>query len=314
MNNKLILKYSSIFLLLSLIFFSCKEDDYSLGTLTTPTDLVINTQIAGQSTANPYGDGSGVVTITANAKDALSYRIAYTEVSQLSAATNYVDMPAGSVSHKFTTLGNITYRVSVIAYGTGGTSTVATKDITVYAVYNVDPAIVKSLTNNSSKTWKIDPSASGHIGVGPWKDSYTPEWYTATPNEKAAYPCFYNARFTFTQVSDKKFTITDETPDGIFTKTGALAGVPNIPATGKEDCYAYTGTSSAFSFIGASSGVPKTSSTQASILLDGKATFIAYGATQKEYEILSISDTNLYLRVRGTETDNAWYFKLVPAN
>lgn len=29
-----------------------------------------------------------------------------------------------------------------------------------------------------------------------------------------------------------------------------------------------------------------------------------------EYEILSITETSLYLRVQGTETGNAWYLKL----
>lgn len=45
-------------------------------------------------------------------------------------------------------------------------------------------------------------------------------------------------------------------------------------------------------------------------MLSGNATFIGYGATQKEYEIMVISPTYLYLRVQGTETGNAWYMKL----
>jgi hypothetical protein len=35
---------------------------------------------------------------------------------------------------------------------------------------------------------------------------------------------------------------------------------------------------------------------------------------QKEYEIMVITADYMYLRVQGTETGNAWYLKLVPAN
>lgn len=313
MNKRLIFKWSAFLALLLIFFTACKEEEYSLGTLTAPTNLVINTSVAGQSTANPTGDGSGVVTITAHADNALNYGISITEVGDMSATNSYSEMPGGTATHKFTKPGEVTYRISVIAYGAGGTTTVGTKDVTVKSVYDIDPAIVKALTNNASKTWKIDRTVAGHMGVGPWAGSYTPEWWTAGVNEKKDYPCFYNATYTFTRVSTNNYTITSTTPDGIYTKTGALAGVPGIPASGGENCYAYGGATSAFTFASASSGAPASVSTQASIVLAGNSSFIGYGATQKEYEILSITDTALYLRVRGTETGNAWYLKLVPA-
>src|SRR5690606_2802720 len=100
------------------------------------------------------------------------------------------------------------------------------------------------------------------------------------------------------------------TPDGAFTKTGSLTSLPGIPASGDEGCYAYGGGTSNFSFVPSSTPTPASSSTKTSILLAGNNTFIGYGAVQKEYEILSITPTNLYLRVRGTETGNAWYIKL----
>ena len=51
-------------------------------------------------------------------------------------------------------------------------------------------------------------------------------------------------------------------------------------------------------------------STKTAIVLNGNNTFIGYGAVLKEYEIMSITATSLYLRVQGTETGNAWYIKL----
>jgi hypothetical protein len=150
--------------------------------------------------------------------------------------------------------------------------------------------------------------------VGPWSStSVTPEWWSAAINEKVGCcNCFYTATFTFTKVSASSYTLTVATPDGAFTKTGALAGgLPGIPSSGGEACYSYAGGTSSFSFVPSSSGIsPATPSTKTAISLNGTNTFIGYGAVLKEYEILSITATSLYLRVQGTETGNAWYIKL----
>jgi predicted transcriptional regulator of viral defense system len=55
-----------------------------------------------------------------------------------------------------------------------------------------------------------------------------------------------------------------------------------------------------------------TPSTTVGILLAGVNTYIGYGSTLKEYEILTITPTTMYLRVQGTETGNAWYLKMIP--
>ena len=75
MNNKLIIKITGIFILMSLAIFACKEEDYTMGELTNPSNLVITTSIVGQNTANPNGDGSGVVKINLKADNASSYKI-----------------------------------------------------------------------------------------------------------------------------------------------------------------------------------------------------------------------------------------------
>ena len=88
-----------------------------------------------------------------------------------------------------------------------------------------------------------------------------------------------------------------------------------VPSTfrlqGGEGCYSYGGGSSSFSFVPSGSGIAASApSTKTAILLGGSNTFIGYGAVLKEYEILSITPTAMYLRVQGTETGNAWYLKL----
>ncbi|MEO2128977.1 MAG: PKD domain-containing protein [Christiangramia sp.] len=288
-----------------LIVVGCSEEDYSLGELTAPSNLTVNVDIAGQSGDNPNGDGSGDVIITASADDALAYKIDFGTVD----GGELVPFK-GTTSKKYTKTGTNDYRITVVAYGAGGSSTTVTKDITVMSQFNPEPKIVSDLTGEGSKTWVVAKSVAGHFGVGPFEGSTTPEWYAATPNEKAdCCGCFYSASFTFSQ-TDGGFTLSTNTPDGAFTKTGALTTLPGIPGSGDEACYDYSGGSSAFSFIPSSTGI---SDTGTSIELVGNETYIGYGALMKEYEILEINESYMYLRVQGTETGNAWYLKLVPA-
>lgn len=307
---KNILKFFSVVAAALLLFSSCKKATYSLGDLTAPSNLSITTVVKGQNTANPNGDGSGDVTITVAADNALSFKVDYD-------ANNGVDpeyIPTGSVTHKYTTLGVNTYRITLIAYGKGGTSSTITKDVTVKSDFTPPASMVTNLTNDASKTWVVDKSVPGHFGVGPWSNSsVSPEWWSAAINEKVACcNCFYTATFTFTKVaSSNSYTLTVASPDGAFTKTGSLAnGLPGIPSSGGEACYSYSGGTSSFSFVPASTGIASTTSTQVSILLSGVNTYIGYGAVQKEYEIFQLTSNYMYLRVQGTETGNAWYLKL----
>jgi hypothetical protein len=292
-----------------LIFYSsCQKNSYSLGDLTAPTNLAITTAIVGQTTANPNGDGSGDVKITVTADNALAYKVDY----DASTPVDLVYLPTGSITKKFSTLGTNTFRITAIAYGKGGTSTSVTKDITVRFDYTPDPAIVTNLTGGTSKSWVVDKSVPGHLGVGPWSGSSIPEWWAAGVNEKVACcNCFYTATFKFTKATGNAYTLQVTSPDGAFTKTGALAGgLPGIPGSGDEGCYSYGGGTSNFAFLPATSGIAASASTQTVISLAGNNTYIGYGAVQKDYEILSLTATAMYLRVRGTETGNAWYIKL----
>lgn len=312
------IKYILGLFIVALTFISCNEEEYSLGELSAPSNIVINTEVVGVDAAHPNGDGSGNVKIAVTGDNVLSYKIDYDANTPL----DLVYLPTGIATKKYTSVGVNTYRITVVAYGKGGSSTNVTKDVTVRSDFTVAPEIVTALTNDASKTWVVDKSVAGHIGVGPWNvASIRPEWWAGGVNEKAASAnCFYTATFTFAKVAASgTYSLQVATPDGAFTKTGSLTTLPGIPGSGDEGCYNYGGGTSAFSFIPASSGAPavitnadNSTSTQTSILLSGVDTFIGYGAVQKEYEILVITPTYLYVRVQGTETGNAWYLKLKP--
>jgi len=210
-------------------------------------------------------------------------------------------------------LGTNTYLVTVVAYGKGGSSSTATKEITVQSNFTPDASIINNLTGGSSKTWVVDQSVPGHFGVGPWSDgSSGPDWWSAAIDEKVACcNCFYTTTFKFSKIPGG-YSLEVNSPDGAFTKTGSLAGgLPGIPGSGDEGCYAYGGGSGSFSFVPSSTGIPASApSTKTAILLSGSNTFIGYGALQKEFEIMVLTSNYMYLRAQGTETGNAWYLKL----
>ena len=292
-----------------LLVGSCKKKEYSMGDLSAPADVTINTTIVGVDATHPNGDGSGDVQISITGRNVLSYKIDY----DASDGINLEFLANGKTTRKYTKVGLNTYRITAVAYGPGGTATTVTKDIQVRSDFTPAASIVTNLTGTGSKTWRVDKSVAGHLGVGPWSaTSVTPEWWAASVDEKVGCcNCFYTASFTFTKTATG-YTLAVATPDGAFTKTGALAGgLPGIPGSGAEGCYSYSGGSSSFSFVPAGSGIAaSTPSTKTAILLGGSNTFIGYGAVLKEYEILSINATTMYLRVQGTETGNAWYLKL----
>jgi hypothetical protein len=311
-------KYIFCLIFLAGMMSSCVKQKFQMGDLNAPFDVVINTTLVGQDAAHPDGDGSGDVEIQLSGKNVLAYYIDYNAADGVSPEF----LTTSQITKKYTSVGLNKYRITVIAYGKGATVTTVTKDIQVRSDFTPDAEIVDNLVGTGSKTWKVNKDIAAHFGVGPWlhdanngaSDWLTPFWYSAPPNDKAGCcNCFYTASFTFAKVAASgTFTLTVATPDGAFTKTGSLAGgLPGIPASGGEQCYSYGGGTSSFTFVPSSSGISaSTPSTKTAILLGGNNTFIGYGAVQKEYEILAISATSLSLRVRGTETGNAWYLIL----
>jgi len=306
-------QYIKICLTFTLLFAlgSCKKKEYKMGDLTSPTDVVITTKIQGQDAAHPEGDGSGNVDISVSGNNALYYHIDY----DASDGIKYELLPStNKTTYQFVSDSVKTFRITVVAYGAGAASTTVTKDIKVRFIYNVDPTIVSNLVGTGSKTWRVDKTVPGHFGVGPWDPtSVTPVWWSAGVNEKVSCcNCFYTASFTFTKDANG-YSLAVAAPDGAFTKTGDLAnGLPGVPASGDEACYSgYTGGTSSFIFLPSKSGVAASApSTKVAIALSGSNTFIGYGAVQKVYEIMSLDANNMYLRVQGTETGNAWYLKL----
>jgi len=169
---------TAIFAIILLGFTSCQQDEYSLGALSSPTDLVINAEIVGKTTALPNGDGSGNVNFTFSAKDAISYKVDFGDGSAPKILSSLVTL-------KYNKVGTKHYRVVVTALGKGGITTTAIKEIDVYYAYTVNPATVTLLTGDSAtgKKWRVDKDVAGHLGLGPGpgrtdgnSETFVPSW------------------------------------------------------------------------------------------------------------------------------------------
>ena len=112
MKNKF--KLLSLFSLLVILgFTSCQKEEYSFGSMKTPTALVLTTTVAGVDNANPAGNGTGLVTINVKATDALTYKVDFGD-------GNTEMVPSGVITYKYTSPGTSDYNITVNAIGTGG--------------------------------------------------------------------------------------------------------------------------------------------------------------------------------------------------
>lgn len=109
--KKIIQKLTFLLIGFSALFQSCSSDSSSDTGSSTPTNLVITTEIVGATTANPNGDGSGTVVFKATATNATTY--------QITLEGKTLPMTNGQLSYTFTTPGTNTYTATVNAYNAG---------------------------------------------------------------------------------------------------------------------------------------------------------------------------------------------------
>ena len=69
-NINLLLK--TIFALLAFTFVSCEEEEFKLGAIVAPSNVVISAEIVGANADEPNGDGSGTVHFTVTGNGAIT--------------------------------------------------------------------------------------------------------------------------------------------------------------------------------------------------------------------------------------------------
>jgi len=289
-NMKYILLFAMI-IIVSII--ACKKTEYSFGNIKTPTNITVAVAIQGANTANPTGDGSGNVSFTVSATDAITYKIYFGNGDS-------VLTPTGTATYKYTQLDTNSYTITVNAIGTGGAISTLSQQIKVLYKYQIPSTILSYLTNGTSKNWAIAKDTAGHFGVGP-SNSFTADWYQAQPNEKPA--CAYGSVITFTQVGSNGVSMNDNNNGSSFL-IGASTGF--YGQSGGDGCYGIsTGGTKSLSFTSATSGSNSSNSTGVQFKVPGNG-IIGFGTGANVYEILFLSSKVMLLRNIGSD-GNAWY-------
>ncbi len=284
-------------MLVILGFTSCKKEEYSFGSMKTPTGLVLTATVAGVDNANPAGNGTGMVTINVKASDALTYKVDFGD-------GNTQMVPSGVVTYKYTSPGTSDYNVTVNAIGTGGIVSNISKKITVFVAFNIPSDILQNLTAGASKTWVCDKNADAHFGVGP-SDAFAPIWYGAGPNTRAT-DGFYDDEVTFSKDANNNVSLDLDNKGTTFVLGAAVS---YYGLTGGEGQFPIaTKGVKRLSFMDATSTSTTANSTRIQFIVPGNG-LVLIGMGSSTYEILSLTSTTMTLRTIGAD-GNSWYEKL----
>ncbi|AUS05152.1 family 16 glycosylhydrolase [Pseudotamlana carrageenivorans] len=306
--------YIGIFVSLMTFATSCQDDDASLGAIIAPTNLSVSAEVVGQDADNPDGDGTGFVDISAKANNFISYKFDFGD------GTSEV-VPSGTTRHRFTKVGVNTYTVIVNAIGTGGVSSSTSIEVTVRSDFD-DPEAKQFLTGGSSRTWYLAASEPAHLGLGPANATidgegyWYPKWYAAQPFEKCAEEisaCFCDDELTFTLEANGQLTYELNNNGSTFFNGGNQA---IVGGDGSEDaCFDFDTSGTSLVSLAPSSNdwstVPDPDFTARGTAMSfSDDAFMSYYLGTSDYEIISVSDTELYVRTLDiNDSAIAWYLK-----
>lgn len=293
------------FLMLLILVSSCQDDDKKFGDIVTPTNLTIDFEVIGKNTENPYGDGTGNVALVAHADNATSYKFVFSDETEKNA-------PSGEFTKQFTKTGVNTYTITAIAYGTGGNSSSTSVEVTVLSTFE-DPEAVQFLTGGTSKKWYWMASKQGHLGVGANNDdagiNFDATYYKAAAFEKAGgvSSCLYKQELVFAKDGDN-LTFKLNTDGGVFFNA-AYNSVGGSADTSQDLCQEYTPATTVKNVsLGPASSVVAADKTRGTAMSFSDNGFMGYYVGATTYEILKITDTELYVRcVMGNNPSLAWY-------
>ena len=275
---------------------SCKKEEYSFGDLTAPTGLAVKTTVQGVDNTNPFGNGSGKVTIAATCSNALSYNIDFGDGTKQSVVS-------GNIMYKYSNPGTTEYTITVNAIGKGGSTSTITKKVKVFVNFTIPANIVAALTNGTLRTWITDKAAVGHVGVGP-ADQFAPIWYEAPPNGRDA--CLYDDEVTFSKDANDNISMVVDNKGQTFIIAAATA---YYGLTGGDGCYNIsTGGIKKLNFMDATSATTSANSTRIQFTVPGNG-IVNFATGGTTYEILALTPTTVQLRNIGAD-GNAWYQKL----
>ena len=311
-----------VLLSMTIAFLGCQEKEYEFGDIIAPSSIIINAEVIGQDVNDPdlaNGDGSGTVNFSVSADNASSYVYYFNGVAEAS--------PSGILSKRFSKVGTNIYTVVVKANGTGGVSTTKSMDIEVYSSFTDLEAenFLSGANIGDSKKWYWQADADLHVGLGPVTDDYGngefayEGWWNGIKAWDSEKACMYGNEFVFTRTTNG---LTFEQTMGPAFVPGAYAEAIGIAG---DQCHDETVATNMFGIKSVSFG-PSTS--KAAIegtygedaqgqpkpyrgttfdISDGG--FMGWLVGSGTYDIISVSDDELIVRIIQAGDGFAWYHK-----
>jgi hypothetical protein len=309
-------KFKNIYLILfSLILtlVGCQENEYKFGDVISPSEINITAEVEGVDANNPYGDGSGIVNFTTTAENGSSYVYYFDGIAETS--------PSGILTKRFSKVGVNVYTVVVKANGTGGVSSTKSIEIEVYSSFSDVPAenFLSGANIGDSKKWYWQADVAVHVGLGPVTDDYGngefayEAWWNGIQPWDAEKSCMYDNEFVFTRTADG---ITFEQTVGPAFIPGTYA--PTLGVAG-DQCHDETVATSMFGVKTVSFGPSTSKAGTEGIYNDvpyrGTAFeisdngFMGWLVGSSTYDIISISNDELVVRIIEAGGGFAWYHK-----
>lgn len=275
-------------LALMVSFSSCKKEEPTLGPAPTEADAAF--------TYTPSADNPNIIEFTATN-------------SQVRALW---DLGNGSIVTETTNATGTypyagTYTVTLTVFTSGGSaSTSQTLVIENDDISLLDDPLYTALTGGpdgpGSKVWVIDSVTAGHFGVGPDPISAAgdiPEYYAAAPLDKTSVG-LYDDRYEFS-INAFKFNMI--TNGDVYVNAGLAGDFPG-----------------SFENLGDYTAPYPDQLDQTWTLTFGEDTtlevsgnsFIGYWSGYREYRVLRLNDTALWLQYKHYDGGLLWYLKLIP--
>ncbi|MCL6219614.1 family 16 glycosylhydrolase [Zunongwangia pacifica] len=289
-----------LMIILGSFFQSCQDDDHTFGEVVAPSNLTLEATVMNADEDNPYGDGSGKVSFSAQAENAMNYKFTFGD----NTSANITD---GDTIHAFTKTGINDYVVTVLATGRGGATTSETIMVTVYSEFD-DPETKSLLTGDDSKTWYIAAAMPSHLALGPI-ESKTSDWYNASPFEKKD-GCFYDDSMTFSLDENGNILYELDNSGATFFNTNSLSAAGGTNGTGDE-CFGYDTSGVKNVSLSAAPTIYTEDETTGTQMMISDGGFLSYYLGTSTYEILEIEEDYMQVRTQsGGNAAEAWYLKL----
>ena len=288
MRNKTFISY--LFISLAFLFNACEEQSFEFGDINAPSNLNLTVEIFGQDDSNPFGDGSGDITITMTADNAISYKF--------SIDGSVIMSPSGVLTTTLTKLGTEKYIITGIAIGVAGTTSSMSVESQVSVTF--------SPPDEFYGAWRIDPSA-GSMAVGPTPSNLS--WWSSGDDTADERACFYDDLYIFNQDGTFQNDLGDVTwleswqgvPDD-------QCGSPVAPHDGSGSLtYSITRNLIILNGPGAFLGLPKVHNA-------GEINSPNQAVSNISYNYILSEDSNILELNIQYNGENTWYFRLVKAD